>query len=492
MRNLPMDLTDRSLRKQLDPLVKALNITDWACRTPERKSWGSITFLRKADGETFLRQHSAIPLPGLTRNGRPRTRARLVILGANVFCCEADKPPDKFLLKSLEKKHEDSKNPDFKEPEKQNAVVFKLTSLSCGHYEFPRGKFAYCPDVEWPEQDVAAGILKFAKRLAIVTFTYANHGQIRLEIPYGTINEIVVSSRPSSLTMTLWETPRIFQEEVQDEQMQVMNKLMSNLNFADGRTSKAQRTRLAAIPNDKRKHGNVLGQTLVYSFTLSSVEFHHKIGQLRQNKLLTLSSHNLAQHSPGHQVLEMESGLKVLAKVLSESRSIPFDVKFQFQALVQNGYLPPQIVAGLLQRLESVISTANNESSNSRPSCPISASAVRKLLQQIDFPSPAADPAEFSQKELWAYIQQNEREVRQGLTADLASERARQNLVMVFKVQVTPTRILLQGPEPEAKNRVLRKFPNHTQYFARVQFCDEDGQDLYFNSKVSLERIWKR
>ncbi|EMR71798.1 putative rna-dependent rna polymerase protein [Eutypa lata UCREL1] len=86
-------------------------------------------------------------------------------------------------------------------------------------------------------------------------------------------------------------------------------------------------------------------------------------------------------------------------------------------------------------------------------SCPISAGAIKKLLSQIRFPGPGTDASEFSPKELWTYIAANEKEIRQG---------------------------------------ILRKFPTRTQYFARVQFCEEDGQDLFFNSRVTLEKIWSR
>jgi hypothetical protein len=50
----------------------------------------------------------------------------------------------------------------------------------------------------------------------------------------------------------------------------------------------------------------------------------------------------------------------------------------------------------------------------------------------------------------------------------------------------------LHGPEPEAKNRILRRFPDFTDYFIRVQFCEEDGTDLRFNANVSNEQIYER
>lgn len=61
---------------------------------------------------------------------------------------------------------------------------------------------------------------------------------------------------------------------------------------------------------------------------------------------------------------------------------------------------------------------------------------------------------------------------------------------MVYKVQVTPTSTTLHGPEAEAKNRILRRFPHHTNYFVRVQFCDEDGQDVRFQPKISNDPIY--
>ncbi|PVH92839.1 hypothetical protein DM02DRAFT_635040 [Periconia macrospinosa] len=52
--------------------------------------------------------------------------------------------------------------------------------------------------------------------------------------------------------------------------------------------------------------------------------------------------------------------------------------------------------------------------------------------------------------------------------------------------------VTLYGPDAEAKNRILRRFPDHTEYFIRVQFCDEDGTDLQFNSRVSNDEIYER
>lgn len=71
-------------------------------------------------------------------------------------------------------------------------------------------------------------------------------------------------------------------------------------------------------------------------------------------------------------------------------------------------------------------------------------------------------------------------------------ERARANLTWVYRAQVSSTGLTFHGPELEAKNRVLRRFPDHVEYFLRVQFSDEDGQNLRFNPKASNNEIYGR
>ena len=51
---------------------------------------------------------------------------------------------------------------------------------------------------------------------------------------------------------------------------------------------------------------------------------------------------------------------------------------------------------------------------------------------------------------------------------------------------------MLLGPELEARNRVLRKYPNHTDHFVRVQFGEEDGGDIRFDPKWSNDMVYLR
>lgn len=86
MANLPADLSQYQLQKSLREMVTALKIQDWTCQKFPRKTNGTIAFLRPFDGEVFLRQHGEIATTLFDRQGRPRMKARLVIMGTYVYC----------------------------------------------------------------------------------------------------------------------------------------------------------------------------------------------------------------------------------------------------------------------------------------------------------------------------------------------------------------------------------------------------------------------
>ncbi|KAL2131949.1 hypothetical protein VTI74DRAFT_4404 [Chaetomium olivicolor] len=124
---------------------------------------------------------------------------------------------------------------------------------------------------------------------------------------------------------------------------------------------------------------------------------------------------------------------------------------------------------------------------------PVSVDAFRKLFEWIDYPSPSneADPSMFEVSGIMAYLEKAEKLVRESYALRSRLADGTRNRARIFRVVVTPTRIMLHGPELEPMNRVLRKYPDHS-YFIRAQFCDEDGQDLFFNAKISLDSIYKR
>ncbi|KAI0384693.1 RdRP-domain-containing protein [Hypomontagnella monticulosa] len=507
MPDLPIGLTDIGLKTQLTPFINVgLRIVDWACQKYRGKTFGTVTFLRRTDGERFLAVHGETLVQ---RNGVQRTRSQLKILGQWIKCKRSHKNPDPFLLKSILKAAEDrrlqleEKDEENERPRaKDKKVSLELRGLSCGHYEYLSDKFAYTQDIVWPVR----GVVRFARDTIVVLFD-----AIRMEVPYRTIHEIIVSERPTSLTLTLWEAPRFF--EVGEDFVFMMTAMGL---YGPPSANRTDRTRLSQLPHTGANHAAILGQSLVYNIQVSPSDFTFKLQQLKQKEKLNFSYYDFRDVLQGRTY--MADGMKTIKILLDNcnaTSAVPFDVLFQFQALVHNGYLLPQTVETILKRLcETAQTNSSNGSSSGKAngnhgtangnegvsgvkkktssSCPFSADAVKKLFSQIPFPGPDIEASTFSPSEIWSFLLANEKEIRQGTAKELISERARQNLIMVYKIQVTPSRITLLGPEAEAKNRILRKFPHHIEYFARVQFCEEDGQDIFFNAKVSLGEVWAR
>ena len=53
-----------------------------------------------------------------------------------------------------------------------------------------------------------------------------------------------------------------------------------------------------------------------------------------------------------------------------------------------------------------------------------------------------------------------------------------------YHVTITPTSQLLSGPIPETSNRVLRWYPDHQHHFLRVDFAEEDGNNIRMDREV--------
>ncbi|KAI2463835.1 RdRP-domain-containing protein [Annulohypoxylon bovei var. microspora] len=478
--DLPVGLTDHSLRKQLNPYITiALKINEWSCEKNRGKSFGNITFLYRTHGERFLDVYGDQPVH---RFSQSRSRARLTLLGRDVRCRKSKKSPNPYLLKSLLKTAEDQKlqlqdaEDEYEQPSTNKNVSFDVREFSCGHYEYPNGAFTYTPDINWRNE----GVAKFARDALIVSLK-SRTGPLRVEIPYRIVNEIIESQRPTSFTLTLWEAPRFFQDQV---------------SSPASAAYKITKTRLSQLPHISGNHGAILGQSLVYRIQVSPSSFNSKLEHLKKKEKLTFSYYEFPNVQLGQTY--MGDGMRTFRTLLNEyyaNSVVPFDVLFQFQALVQNGYLLPQTVEALLRRVRQVSQTPPAKGSlqnTASLACPFSAGAVKKLFKQTPFPGPDISASTFNPDDIWSLLEANEKEIRQGTAEELVSERVGRNLVMVYKAQVTPTRVILLGPEPEAKNRILRKFPNHIGFFARVQFCEEDGQDVFFNAQVSLDRIWSR
>jgi hypothetical protein len=195
----------------------------------------------------------------------------------------------------------------------------------------------------------------------------------------------------------------------------------------------SKKSRLAGLPHTSSDHQKVIGQSMVYQITALPEGFEQAIRRLLDRDVLPVYRHDLPipPSFPRKSLTDELASFRSL--ILSCSKNLPFKLLFQLEALVRNGYLLPWTVSDLLRRMikfsEATTRTALNKD------FPISIEAIKKLFSQIPFPGLENDASTFGVNELWQYIEENEKELRQGFTKDLISEKGRQNLTMIHKVR---------------------------------------------------------
>lgn len=459
MHNLPRDLTEPGLKSQLEPFMLRLSIINYLCDKPKKKPFGYITFLDQSDGQRFLIAHEQQTIPNITTaKGHPRRISRLKLMGSDVFCTLSKKNAQDFALRSLQHVADQRGKQVYEVEEEDPAITFQMLSFSCGFYSFVGEDLAYTPEVLWGE----TGTVKFKKRNVIVK---GQKGLVR--IPHSTVVGFVWS-RDGSLTLTMSTVP-LFLSNVKDL-------------GADSRTSQSRLCFLS------ESHAKVVGHCLVYQFQVSCVDLHKKVQQLKEWEAPIAYCeliHGRADLRMGSSSLQLKALMDCLSD-LTTKKLLPFEILFQLQALAYNAYLHPKTVLRLaleLARIFKADSLAGRKS--------ISVDAMKKLLPLIDWPFPGEDPQQFEVQPIIDLLKENEREIQKGFAYRGGLVQGR-NLARISRVMVTPTRITLHGGEMEPNNRILRKFPNNQDCFIRAQFCDENGENLYFNPRVSYDGVFAR
>ncbi|KAL2174451.1 RNA dependent RNA polymerase-domain-containing protein [Thermothelomyces heterothallicus CBS 202.75] len=481
LRNLPVHLADRGLEKQLQPLMEQLSIKEYLVEKQRKTTTGRITFRREAEGAEFLRHYGEEPIHPtrsqafqLRKPKHPPTQARLELMGRKVYCKPSDRKPDEIVLKTIE--HEASQRTYDEADAEKPTKTLQATELSCGHHAFTHGRLTF--NAEWTVTEPCH--VKFARRCLIITLTRC---KIQLRILYQSIVELLWRQNGSATVILYW-APTILELE------HTGYELISS--FLHNRKSAPSRQRLDAIDRD---HARISPYCLVYHFLVPVPitghvmnDFEVEMLRLTREELFPVTRYEFGfQQAAELPFADAAARLQNQLDQHHRANSLPFDLLFLLQALMTNGYLHPTTISALAQRLIQRFEAARK--TGGPP--PVSVDAFKKLFDWIDYPSPYGNPDMFEVDGIMAYLEESESLVREG-----ASPRARifeetQDRTRIFRVVVTPTSVLLHGPELEPMNRVLRKFPNHS-YFIRAQFCDEAGNDLFFNSKVSLDRIYNR
>ncbi|KAK3988970.1 RNA dependent RNA polymerase-domain-containing protein [Cladorrhinum sp. PSN332] len=495
MRNLAPDLTENSLEILLKPFMDKLNITDYSCDKRKKSFIGNVTFLNAADAQRFLDHHGEVPEPGTLfkshgyGKGKPRmhpsSKPRLFVMGKACFCKPSGRPADKTALKAIQYAKDEKKKTQSKPVQPvessaaEKAVTMEATELRCGHHGFFDGCFAFVS--EWHTNENC--LVKFGKWNLVLIFQQRDI-DIEIRISYKTIIQLIWSDN-GCISVTLSSSPKILRTIHSDTETTSLMMIFGNAIKFNPDAS----TRVSAIDKD---HEVVAPFCLVYQFTVP-YDLDTKILKIKRKELFDVTKHDMAllygYQTPFGSFDEAHRKLKRQLEGHTTNQTLSFGLLFLLQALVHNGYLHPATVSALAEKLAKLFSQAKANGDNQPP---ISNETFKKLFQWIKYPHPDSDPQNIDPGGIMEYLVKEEEIVRERPALQSKLLTATGTRTLIFRAAVTPSRITFHGPEMEARNRVLRKFPEHTDYFIRVQFCDEEGQDIFFNPRISLEGVYER
>lgn len=498
----PQHLPEEAVKKRLQPFMDVLGIQEhtFSCDKPRNQPWANLTFLDVSKAQSFLHKHGTQTLPpqgqvgtGYTANGfgnhrRQRgvqRKARLKLMGCEIFCSVSKSTsnpnavpgkPNDVTLRGLKHAAAEKLNPTRRIEIAKGPLVFEVAAISCGHTAFVGDNLVYIPEVEF--QDV--GTAKFTKQTLLIKLE--SHRIIR--IPLETVQDLVCSFQ-HTLTITLAEEPSFFEDMSEIDTM--MRQLVISVGGRPGNLGPT-RTRLCALDD---RHAKVVGQCLVYQLRLSGDSLQRKIHSLKRHEVIPFVSYDLLTERTAP--LHLGPSSKAMSRLMKDLAvdaypdQLPFGILFQLQAMATNAYYHPGTVLALAKQLRRIFLA--DKAAGRRP---ISVDAMKKLMKETPWPKPHGDPSMFEVQAIVEYLRETEDKMVSNEVFRRALMGPTRNLALIHRVTITPTRSTLHGPELETNNRILRKYPDHHEYFLRLQFCDENGEDLFFNPKVSNDKIYDR
>jgi hypothetical protein len=460
--NLPV-VNEHKLRKELEPHMRMAKIHAFHAHIIRGKKapCAIVTLPTQQLADLFV-----VCFGQLTRNATPRMQIQ--VKGRNVFVKHSDKPPrDAHLVKSLvEQQNRKTKDDEKQAPQVDNTSRDKDTK-SFPVLGFQCGAWATETDNEHTTTFNSryvlerSGTLNFRPQSVIIEFgPEANPESLRsaaarrctLVMYYHSIGQICTDSQ-SEIFFTLYLAPRIyFSKKTSDPQT----------------GERLSRDRVSGV---EAEHEAFAGFSLVYKVTLQNQADHPKVVRLGKKA-------GVPPINPGTAVTEPASmdfihAFTRLVGALQEHRLFPFRPAFQLNALVSNGTIPPETVIKLLPRVRMLISELGD----------IAAGEILRRFVQNDIGSTGSEIL----GTLEAYITK----MRPILTPQYFEDEknSHTNMAYIHRMTITPTGVFSYGPNWEASNRVLRQYSDYHDYFLRVSFCEEDGEQFQNEPRVNAERI---
>ncbi|KAM3066365.1 hypothetical protein ACMFMG_003126 [Clarireedia jacksonii] len=458
---------EHDLKKFFRPLIKKLSIRVFHCHTARGKQFGKLTFLNANDGNYFLQVYGQ-QRPSLKRRDSMRQAAKLIFYNQAIYCEKSRLQANAYLLRCLEKEEQDQNEDSYALGPPVANTSFECSSLACGTYNYIDGDLVFTQELIWQSY----GNLHFREKKMILDLKNG----FQMSCRYDDI--ALITSDDSSFPALLITFARPPQFTEADLVQAFFNLTIANRNGGD---NKNKRRRVSGY---SEHHRIIAGSCLIYRITLLE-----SVSQLLEKKLDTLKlargvpaimHHPVAVYKPD--VPHQDSLAELLETLGSMSNDIPFPLAFQITKLAQNGYLPPSQVLDLLPEFTAMAERTN---------VAVAVAAIRKLAHQIPWAGPDTEAENFDRDIIIELFKDSEKLAEQEVRyTESFGGISSLNTALIHRVTITPSSIVLHGPEPESNNRVLRKYAGSHDNFVRVQFCDEDGSRVQYLSSVSNDTIF--
>ena len=442
VKNLPDSITEKQVRKLFHPYLARLSIDSFECRKL-KKGFATITIADVRKAKTFLKHHGQ---DGPGREYFNKVEQKIFHMNRPINCSLSNQTPDPFLLQSLEKETEKLESRKTKPVTGRPASLqrkFGITSLACGQWDYSGQNLVF----QTQFCDYRSGIMIFGNRFLIIDLKPAHQSQPghRLEIPYYNFQSFTTGtvSNPA-VTVSLYAPPKLLENltTLGDDENTLILGIRKNLSLRNSQpTFKWKR-----ITTLSKGHEAVAPSCLCYRIMLQRP---NDISLLRNLKKAPEVPESIPWNTNHIAVFNYPAQLTRLNNVLSGKtyEKVSFGVKFQFQRMAQNGWLPPATVADLFETVFRNPAKVDDATM---------IASVRRLANELPSPGPGTDASELSVKTLIDFLTEYQQlSGREQYYSDLAEKY--QHIALIHKAIVTPAGLLLSGPEPEVINRVVRK-----------------------------------
>lgn len=166
-----------------------------------------------------------------------------------------------------------------------------------------------------------------------------------------------------------------------------------------------------------------------------------------------------------------------LIKLRKWFRTLPFELAFQAQSLLQECVILPSELVELQAAIESIAQALP----------PVKAARLFQLVARSAAYRQPAQVAQSDAASLARDIAQHLAMAKTGRLGSLDSDES-SGFFDIHAATISPVGITLLGPNRDTGNRIIRQYPGKESYFMRVRLQDETGDTIRENRDVNNDR----